>query len=126
MKKENFVRLINAIKEHLEQQQIFLNTLAPFLGHNLECTHASVFINLVINVIEDEMDEKTPLCPEIFSNISWWLFDTPDCGRNKDGAYVIVDGKKIILETAGQLYDFLKQHNKKITKAENKRKSAGK
>lgn len=51
------------------------------------------------------------------SVISWWLYDAPDAGKNKEFAYIeLPSGFRYTLETPEQLYDYLTGENNGNTK----------
>ena len=104
MKKENFVKMIECLLEQDKKNDEFEQALTPFFDNYLVPTLTSKLEGDIIGILEDELNDK-------YETISWWLYDSPDAGKNKACSYVEVKDIKIPLETPEQLYDFLKDAN---------------
>lgn len=101
MRKENFVKAINALIEQSERDCEFEKALEPFFDNYLISSLSDHLQNAVIDLLEDEMND-------IGETISWWLYDAPEAGKNKESCYIFLqDGTEITVETPEQLYDFL-------------------
>lgn len=109
MKRENFILLIDAIQKQFERERLLVESLQRFFDGHFVSGISSTLINTLISALSSEMND-----PEMKSRygsmIDWWLFDAPEGGKSKDSAYVqLLDGRKITLHDAGQLYDYLAQ-----------------
>lgn len=97
MKRENFVKIIEAIQAQQEIEREFCQNLAEVLDGHFVATISSKLIESIISVLEDELDDKMD---RFGSNIQWWLYE--------HGKKVVdIDGVERIIETPGQLYDFI-------------------
>lgn len=97
IRKDDFVRSINAILEQAERDEEINNALDVICGNDYSSCVAetstivtSALIELLGNLINDEDDY-----------ISWWLYEDVD--------KIITDafGNKIEIDTPEKLYDFL-------------------
>jgi len=105
MKKENFVSIINAILDQEKRERALEDAMRPFLGDFM--SEASTgFIDHVVKILENEMNDPG-IGDEVGPVISWWLYDAPKAGENKESAWVDVDGEKISLYDAGELFEYL-------------------
>lgn len=100
MKKETFIKIIKAIIYQQKRDCEFDQAFASFYEGYVMCSLTHNSQNQIINALETEMNDKD-------NTISWWLYDSPDAGNNKECAYVLIDKEKILLENISQLYDFL-------------------
>lgn len=107
--KESFVKLINAVIFQMEKDYKFSKSIEEFASTYCIMTISEEIIDVVIDVLEVEMNDLEKNLYGSF--ISWWLFDAPEAGKNKDSCYVETDKGKILLETPEQLYDFLVKDN---------------
>ena len=103
LKKENFVDMLNTILAQDERENKMAKALDPFLDDTMFVFEmCSNFTNTIINILEKEMEDEKD------GYVSWWLYDAPHAGKCKDSCWVELEtGEKIIVETPGQLYDFL-------------------
>ena len=103
MKKENFVSMINAVLTQDEREDEMAKALDPFIDDTMFIFEMSNdFKSTIINTLEKEMEDEKD------GYVSWWIYDAPHAGKCKDSCWVeLVTGEKIVLETPGQLYDFL-------------------
>ena len=106
LKKENFAKLIKAVIFQIEKDRLFSSYLEEFSDSHYLLTISEETIMSIIDVLEIEMDdpERNGLYDSI---ISWWLFDAPEAGKDKDSCYIETKKGKILLETPEQLYDYL-------------------
>lgn len=110
IKKENFVKLINAVILQMKKNAKFSNSIEEFSDSFCYFDITEELITSILDILESEIGDITH--PVYGSVISWWLFDMPEAGKNKDSCCVKTDEGKIILETPEQLYDFLVGDNK--------------
>ena len=83
MKKENFVRIINAIIEQDKIETKFSASLDPFFSSPICLDITSNFIQKIIESLIDEMGDDIS-----GSIIDWWLYDAPRAGENKKSAWI--------------------------------------
>uniref|UniRef100_A0A6M3LWQ5 Uncharacterized protein n=1 Tax=viral metagenome TaxID=1070528 RepID=A0A6M3LWQ5_9ZZZZ len=107
MKKETFVKIINAVIEQGERDNAFNSALEPYFESWVMNSIANQFSSEIVEALEDEMCDS-----DVISVISWWLYDAPDAGRYKELAYIESDKVKIPLETPEQLFDYLEKYRK--------------
>jgi len=107
MKKECFVNMINAVMEMDKKEREFEDALEPFFDGYIISNITGKFQNDIIVALEHEMGDKN-------DTISWWLWDAPDAGNDKEASYIeIIKTKEIIrLDTIEQLYDYFSQYCK--------------
>ena len=97
MNKKEFINIMNKLRSDAD----FYDKLSDLCDNRED----SILIfpksfDVSIKLLADLMHDK-----EI---ISWWIFDK-DFGRNKDINLFEEDGSPIKLDTAGELYDYLKE-----------------
>jgi len=105
MKKENFVSIINAILDQEKRERALEEAMKPFLGDFMSEVSTG-FIDRVVKILENEMNAPGTE-DEVGPVISWWLYDAPKAGENRDSAWVKVDGEEVSLYDAGELFDYL-------------------
>lgn len=107
MKKHNFEKIINGIIAQIEREREFEKALYPFFDGHLISEISTCFIESILDILEDELDDPDRNSKH-GSMIRWWLFDAPEAGKRMDFAYIVLPGGvRFPLETAGQLYDYL-------------------
>lgn len=100
-----FCRILRAIQAQVIVEQQFAREMDKYLDGNFVCTFSSGFIHDVITALESCL-----LFPDD-ELISWWLWDAPDGGNNKDSAMIgpakRLDGMWYSVATPELLYEYL-------------------
>lgn len=101
MKKETFINIINAIIAQAKKEESFTKAIEPFFEGHMFSNLSGNFQADIIEIIKLEFNIDDDI-------INWWLYDSPDAGRNKEFACILTeDGERVSLETSAQLYDYL-------------------
>ena len=98
--RESFVTLINAVQEQMKRESDLAVSLMNYFDGFIVPEISVKLQSTVLKVLADETGDK-------FETIEWWLFDAPGAGRNKDSAWIIVEGEIYRLDTVDKLYNFL-------------------
>lgn len=107
--KDNFCKLINAIKAS-EEDVHDINKVLPGLAEDV-CDITGNIASTIVDVLDEEM--ALPKMDNIGSTISWWIWEC-DYGKNhpdiswKDRKTKITT--KVHLDTVEKLYDYLVEH----------------
>lgn len=96
MKKETFVKIINAIKKLQEDRGMLAEGIEKFVDGYVIVTLGDETVEDLIDALSFELGDK-------YEWISWWFFE------DVDKVVSFEDGRPDIrLDTPEQLYDFLK------------------
>ena len=104
MTKEQFVRILNLIKEYDEKLDVLFEanrTIAMGIVEHYDLKDA------IIETLEYAMNVKTD--PNYGSDISWWVFETE---YGKKNPYVYIKGRKYSITTPEKLYNLIKKGDK--------------
>jgi hypothetical protein len=106
MKKENFIKAINAIITQNRREMNFSRAIQEFSSSQIVTDISSGFCETIIEILESEMDDSNAHG----STISWWIYDSPQSGNNTDNAYIedVITGFRWPVKTPEQLYDYLR------------------
>lgn len=100
--KETFISLIEYIQAQCAEDARMSHHINELVRDNIANVYSTPLISHVVQALEAEM------CDE-FDTVSWWLWDAPAAGTNKDSAYIELKTKsKFYLNDAADLYDYLK------------------
>lgn len=126
MKKETFVKFIEAIESQIERgDKLSLNIQKAYLDAGEEKDFrndfayepaTTIFMNDLVNVLSEEMSNEKFTVENAKENIEWYLYDILtrksifEIGVDMDKyAYIeLEDGTKMYCRNAGELYDILK------------------
>jgi len=81
MKKESFVKIINALIAENDKEEAFNKAIKEFFTDPVMFAACQDLQDELIKVLEYEMDDPA-IDSEHGSIISWWLFDAPQAGHN--------------------------------------------
>lgn len=100
--KQTFISLIEYVQAQCAEDARMSHHINELVRDNIANVYSTPLISHVVQALEAEM------CDE-FDTVSWWLWDAPAAGTNKDSAYIELKTKnKFYLNDAADLYDYLK------------------
>lgn len=94
MYRDNFCKLIGAIKKLQEDREILADGIEKVIDDYAIVTTGDETIKDIVEVLESETHDESGL-------IEWWLYE--DVEKN----VWLEDGTKVDLKTAEQLYEYL-------------------
>ncbi len=109
--KEAFVNIIGAILAFDELRDQFSKDMGKYLDGNFVTDFGGPIVDAIIDNLERCFIHGEPENdPMIGGIISWWLWDAPKTGNNKESAIIgsnRVDGMCYKLDTSELLYEYL-------------------
>lgn len=98
--KEKFIEIMNLYQKYSENARRFSKALGEVCDGWPVVTISEPLEKIIFNLLEDAFDDKE------HQFISWWAFEL-EFGKNAKTYPAIFNKKQYILQTAGELYDFL-------------------
>lgn len=99
--KENFVRIIDALRTQYDQEREFSQAIGKYFdGHPVFNLEGRVY-NEVIDALTNDLRIK-------WESLEWWIWEA-DFGRG-DNNWMKIQDEKFKLSNAGEFYDFIINH----------------
>ena len=111
LNKEEFVRIMDIIISQIKRNEELYRKVDDILRNDFLFGITYKIIDNLIEFLEETMNDKSSN-PIIGSTISWWVFDAPNCGRNKKACKIYFpDNSEVSIHTPADIYDYLVNRN---------------
>jgi hypothetical protein len=105
MQKETFVVLINGVVEQMKLEEKLSKSISVCFAEPVLFNISHNFSNKIIDALAEEFNDTKDEYG--YHTISWFLYDSPAAGENKESCWVEFNDKRYSILDAGELYDFL-------------------